>query len=92
LLMPAPRPGPIVVDASLLAPTGATIDRLARRQLAARRAGRHVLLRNPSPALWRLIGFVGLDEVLRVEPRGQAEQRKQLPGAEEERQLVDPSL
>jgi hypothetical protein len=74
--MAVPPPRPIVVNASALAPTGATIDLLARRQLAARRLGRNIVLRGASLDLERLIAFVGLDEVLRIEPRRQTEQRE----------------
>jgi anti-anti-sigma regulatory factor len=88
--MPATQPGPIVVDASALAADAAAIDLLARLQVAARRLGGWVLLRDASAELERLIGFVGLGEVLRVEPRRETEERKQLLGAEEERQLPDP--
>jgi hypothetical protein len=66
--MPAPKRGPIVVDARRLAPTGATIDRLARRQLAARNCGRRIVVRGASADLERLISFAGLDEVLLLEP------------------------
>jgi anti-anti-sigma regulatory factor len=87
--MPATQPGPIVVDASALAADAAAIDLLARLQLAARRLGRRVLLRHASADLERLIGFVGLDGVLRVEPGRQAEEREEALGTEEERQLPD---
>lgn len=72
-------------------PTAATIDEIARLQLAARRHGCEVKLTNANPYLLELIGFLGLSEVLRVEPRGQAEQRKQPGGVEEERELGDLS-
>ena len=49
--MPATEPGPIVVDASAFAPDGGTIDLLASLQLAARRLGRRVLVREPSADL-----------------------------------------
>jgi hypothetical protein len=88
--MGAMEPGPLVVDARTLTPDGATIDRLARLQLAARRLGRRVLLRDPSADLRNLIGFAGLEDVLRVEPRREAEEREEPLGAEEERQLPDP--
>jgi hypothetical protein len=90
--MPVPPPRPIVVNASALAPTGTTIDLLARRQLAARRLGRRILLRGASRDLERLIAVAGLAQVLRVEPRRQAEEREQPFGAEEERQLADPPV
>ncbi len=90
--MAEPDPARIVVEAAVLAADGATLDLLARRQLAARRIGRHVLLRDPSPALRRLIAFAGLEQVLRVEPRRQAEQREEPLGIEEEGQLLDPPV
>ena len=90
--MAEPDPARIVVEAAVLAADGATLDLLARRQLAARRIGRHVLLRDPSPALRRLIAFAGLEQVLRVEPRRQAEQREEPLGIEEEGQLRDPPV
>jgi anti-anti-sigma regulatory factor len=90
--MAEPDPARIVVEAAVLAADGATLDLLARRQLAARRIGRHLLLRDPSPALRRLIAFAGLEQVLRVEPRRQAEQREEPLGIEEEGQLLDPPV
>jgi anti-anti-sigma regulatory factor len=90
--MPAVQPAPIVVDASGLAPDTATVDVLARLQLAAGRLGRRVLLRGVSADLERLIAFAGLAGVLRLEPRRQPEQREQPLGAEEERQLPDPPV
>jgi anti-anti-sigma regulatory factor len=67
--MPASKRGPIVVDARRLAPSGATIDRLARKQLSARRRGRRIVVRGASADLERLISLAGLDEVLLLEPR-----------------------
>jgi anti-anti-sigma regulatory factor len=90
--MAQPDPAGMVVDAAVLAANGATLDLLARRQLAARRMGGHILLHDPSPALRRLIAFAGLEQVLRLEPRGQAEQREEPLGVEEERQLLDPPV
>jgi hypothetical protein len=46
------------------APTAATIDEIARFQLAARRQGCEVELANASPYLLELIRFVGLADVL----------------------------
>ena len=69
----------------------ATIDALARVQLVARRLGFEVRVCHASRELVELIEFTGFSEVLRVEPCGQAEQRKQLLGAEEERELDDPT-
>jgi ABC-type transporter Mla MlaB component len=41
-----------------------TVDALARLQLAARRRGCRVHLRNASPELLELVGFMGLSDVL----------------------------
>ena len=65
---------------------------LAQLQLAARRIGCELLFTGASDDLRRLIGFAGLAETLRVEPRRQAEERKERRRVEEERQLADPSL
>ena len=73
-------------------PTAATVDQIARLELAARRCGSHLELRNADPCLLELIGFVGLGEVLRVESRRQAEQREQPGGVEEEGELFDSSV
>jgi hypothetical protein len=88
--MVANERAPIVLDASAFAPDGGTIDLLATLQLAARRLGRNIFLREPSADLRNLIAVSGLDEVLRVEPRRKPEQREQPLGAEEEGQLLDP--
>ena len=70
----------------------ATIDALARLQLAARRAGYELRLHRVSTELEELLAFTGLDEVLRVEPRREAEEREERLGLEEERQLDDPAV
>jgi anti-anti-sigma regulatory factor len=85
-------PGLIVVDATSLAPTAATIDRIARQHLDARRRGGRIRLRGASADLERLIQLAGLADVLRVEPRRQPEQREEPVGVEEERQLLDPAV
>ena len=76
----------------LTAPTAATIEQIARLQLAARRLGCSLELKDANPCLLELIGFCGLGEVLGVEPRRQAEQWKQSLGVEEEGELGDPSV
>jgi len=76
----------------LTAPTAATIEQIARLQLAARRQGCSLELKDANPCLLELIGFCGLGEVLGVEPRRQAEQWKQPLGVEEEGELGDPSV
>ncbi len=45
-------------------PDAVTVDALARLQLAARRRGCRVRLRNASPALLDLVAFMGLTDVL----------------------------
>jgi len=89
--MAASVPRPIVCDLSALSGADVeTIDLLARLQLAARRHDRTLRFLHASPALRELIAFVGLEGVLRVEPRRQAEEGEDPIGVEEERQLDDP--
>jgi hypothetical protein len=64
-------------------PDLALVDLLARAQLGARRLGRSVVLRDPSPALRDLLDLVGLADVVQVagsalEAGGQAEGGEQL--------------
>jgi ABC-type transporter Mla MlaB component len=66
------------------------VDALARLQLAARRRGLRLQLRNASPELTQLVSLMGLAPVLGVEVRREAEQREERVGVEEERQLPDP--
>ena len=66
------------------------IDALARLQLAAKRRGCSLVLRNASRELAELVGLMGLADVLAVEPRRQAEQREERLGVEEERELGEP--
>jgi ABC-type transporter Mla MlaB component len=77
-------------DVGALPADAVAIDALARIQLAARRMGRQVMLRHAADDLRDLLAFVGLTPQLRIEPGGQAEQRKQGVGVEEERELIDP--
>src|SRR6478735_9286017 len=77
-------------DVAGLAADAVAVDALARIQLAARRMGREVVLRHVADELRDLLAFVGLAFALRIEPRGEAEQRKQGVGVEEERELGDP--
>ena len=74
--MTAPRPSTIVCDVGALAPDAAAVDALARLQLTARRLGCEIRLRDASVDLQDLLDFVGLRDVLRVEPGGQAEERE----------------
>jgi hypothetical protein len=85
------RPSRLVCDTSeLQAPDLGTVADLARLHLAARRLDLEVVLRNASEALVELVAFVGLADVLRVELQGQAEEREERLGVEEERELDDP--
>ena len=91
--MAASVPRPLVCDLSTLGSADAeTIDLLARLQLAARRHGRTLRLLDASPALVDLIAFVGLDAVLCVEPRREAEEGEEALGVEEEGELDDPAV
>jgi len=88
--MGATRPWTVILDAALLGrPDLGTIDMLVRLQLAARRAGGVVLLRDEGDELRDLIGLVGLAGVLLLEADGQSEEREQALGVEEEGELGD---
>ena len=75
---------------SLRGPDLATIDRIARLQLACRSQGFELRLRHASAALTELIELTGLGGVLCVEPLGEAEEREEACRVEEERELPDP--
>ena len=91
--MAAMRPSQLVCDISALRdPDFGTVADLARLHVAARRLNLDVVLRNASDALVELVAFVGLSDVLRVEPRRQTEEREERLGVEEERELDDPPL
>jgi hypothetical protein len=81
----------IVCDVGTVFPDAEAVDALARLQLNAQRLGLELRLRHASAALRELIAFAGLDEVLRVEAQGQAEEREERLGVEEERELDDPA-
>jgi hypothetical protein len=81
----------IVCDLRGVAADCVTVDAIARLHLAARRAGVELDVRHASQELKELLAFTGLSGVLGVEPRRQAEERKDLLGREEERELDDPS-
>ena len=91
--MTAQRPDtPIVCDVSALAPDAAAIDGLARLQLLAKRQGLEIRFVRVPGELRELLGLCGLGDVLSLEVVGQAEQREERGGVEEERQLGDPPL
>ncbi|GGY02240.1 STAS domain-containing protein [Streptomyces djakartensis] len=79
----------VVCDVGGLGPPGlAAVDLLARLQLAARRAGGRIRLRDPDPALRALLDLVGL----RLEVEGQAEEREPALGVEEAVEPGDPAV
>jgi hypothetical protein len=80
---------PIVCDVGALPASVATLDRLARAQLAAQRRGRELRLRHASRELLELARFAGLAEALRLEPQRQPEEREERRGVEEEGQFPD---
>ena len=84
-------PKPIVIDVHSTAPDLCTVDDLARLQLAARRAGCSILLRNASAALRELIALVGLVDVLPLEPGRESEVGEEL-GVQEVVQPGDPAV
>ena len=91
--MAASRPNHLVCDLSALADAAVgTVADLARLHVAAHKLDLDVVLRNTSDALVELIAFVGLTEVLRVEPRRQTEQWEERLGVEDECELGDPPL
>jgi ABC-type transporter Mla MlaB component len=90
--MAAATPTTIDLDASAFAPDVATVDALARLQLAARRAGGRLRLRKAPDELVELITFCGLDEALGVDPGRQTEEREERLRVEEERELGDPGV
>jgi hypothetical protein len=85
--------GTVYFDCSgLRKPTAATIDKIARLKLAARRNGCELELSNADSDLVELLCFVGLARVLGLELEGQAEQREQPSCIQEEGELDDLSL
>jgi ABC-type transporter Mla MlaB component len=89
------RSGDRVLVCDLAALTRAdagTVDALARAQLTARRLGRRMQLREPPRELRELLDLCGLAGVLRVEARGQPEEREQALGVEERVEMGDPPV
>ena len=90
--MAIPARRTIVCDIGALSghrPDVALLDALARLQLALRRYDIEIVLLEAPAELAELIALTGLQDVLRVEPRGQAEERKERSRVEEERELDD---
>lgn len=63
-LLASSRPEIALCDVTGVEPDGVTVDALARLQLAARRYGCQVRLRNASVELVALVSFMGLRDVL----------------------------
>jgi ABC-type transporter Mla MlaB component len=63
-LLHARRSEVVLCDVTGIDPDAVTVDALARLQLAARRLGCQVRLRNASVELLDLIAFMGLQDVL----------------------------
>ncbi|MFI8190590.1 STAS domain-containing protein [Streptomyces sp. NPDC085946] len=88
-LLRAGGAGVVVCDVAGLGPPGlAAVDLLARLQLAARRAGGRIRLRDPAPSLRALLDLVGLS----FEVEGQPEQREPALGVEEAVEPGDPAV
>jgi ABC-type transporter Mla MlaB component len=83
----------IVCDVGALAGADiATVAALARLALVLRRHGLQICLHGVSDDLRELLVFVGVYDALCVEAGGQAEQREQRLGVEEERDFDDPPV
>ena len=63
-LLSSDRPSVAFCDVDNVQPHAVAVDALARLQLAARRTGCQVRLRNASPELRELVAFMGLTDVL----------------------------
>jgi ABC-type transporter Mla MlaB component len=63
-ILGARRTAVALCDVTGVDPDAVTVDALARLQLAARRHGCEVRLRNASPALLELVELMGLTDVL----------------------------
>lgn len=58
------RPGVAVCDVRGVEPDAVTVDALCRLQVAAKRLGCQVRLRNASERLLELVAFMGLTEIV----------------------------
>lgn len=76
----------------ILEPDLAAVDLLCQLQLAVRRLGARITLRAATPELRELLALTGLrgSAGLRLETRGQAEEREEAGGVEEEDDPADP--
>ena len=76
--------------AELQDPDLATVEALARVELTAMRVGGGICLRGASVELLELLAFCGLPIELVLEAEGQAEEREEARGVEEEGDPTDP--
>jgi ABC-type transporter Mla MlaB component len=98
-LLGDPDADALVCDVSALeVPDDGMIEALARVRLTARRLGRGIRFRGAGSALREVLELLGLSDVLEVDPpsgvqtRGEAEQREQAVGVEEEADPGDPAV
>ena len=82
---------PLECDVAAVAdPDLATVEALARVELTAMRTGGGICLRGASVELLELLALCGLPFELVLEAEGQAEQREEARGVEEEGDPTDP--
>ena len=62
------EPAAAVCEVAGVEPDAVTVEALSRLQLGAARAGCKIYLRNASPELLELVAFMGLADVLGIEP------------------------
>jgi len=86
------RPALVCDMGGVASPDLATVEALCRFRLALADQGYAIELRNASPGLRELLLLCGLDGVLPFVDQGQAEEREQPVGVEEEIQPDDPTL
>jgi hypothetical protein len=91
MVVASDEPRTIVVDVKTSAPNLGLVDMLTRLQLAARRHGCSIRLRNTTRALRELIELVGLADVLLLETEWKAEVGEEL-GVEEMVKPRDPTV
>ena len=82
--------GTVILNCAQLDPTIAGVDHIARLRLCMKRGGYELCLANVSDELRLAIELAGLAACLGVEVQGQPEEREQLRGVEEERDLANP--
>jgi ABC-type transporter Mla MlaB component len=78
-LLHSARPELLCCELAAVAPDAVAVDALARLALAARRGGCAVCLSGACDELHELIAFMGLDDVLRADPRDPPGARRARP-------------